>query len=63
MKPLNSVDLTTFSQAINDDYGLKLEGKELHYAAWTLLQFIEVLIKFDLEDKNNKNGQKVLKLS
>lgn len=63
MPRLTKQDLVKFQKAIMEDYGLGLEGDELYRAAYTLLQFIKALTKFDKYDKDEKNSKKVLKSS
>lgn len=51
MVRLTETDLKAFQQAILKDYGVLLPDEVLYKEAFNLLQFIEVLIKFDKEDK------------
>lgn len=60
MKNLSSTDLKSFQTAILKDYGVKLEDEELYDAAYNLLQFFEVLIKYDNETKKIGGSKVVL---
>lgn len=51
---LTDKDLKQFQEAVQKDYGVKLEGKSLYQAAFSLLKFFESLIKFDRQDKEKK---------
>ena len=60
-KSLRESDLVSFQEAILKDYGVKLEGKELYDAPFSLLQFIDALIKFSKDDEKDKaEGSKVV---
>lgn len=60
---LTDKDLTKFQEAIQKDYGVKLEGNNLYQTAFNLLKFFESLIKFDKQDEEKKVAQEVQKLS
>jgi len=51
MKILTKNDLETFQDAIQKDYGIKLEGNELYTAAYNLLKLFETFIQYDKKDK------------
>lgn len=51
---LTDKDLKQFQEAVQKDYGVKLEGNSLYQAAYSLLKFFESLIKFDKQDKERK---------
>ncbi|HZQ29996.1 MAG TPA: hypothetical protein VFA93_02885 [Patescibacteria group bacterium] len=53
MKIITPADLKAFQEAIYKDYSIKIEDKKLYESAFSLLQFIEALIKFDKENKKN----------
>lgn len=54
MVKLSETDLLIFQKAVLEDYGIKLEKKELYNAAFNLLQFIEALIRLDKKDAGSK---------
>ena len=54
MGKLSESDLDSFKNAIQKDYGLKLEGKALYEAAFNLLEFIKALIKFDANKSDKR---------
>ena len=59
MSKLSESDLDSFKDAIQKDYGLKLEGKALYEAAFNVLEFIKALIKFDAKKSKDKKVQKM----
>ena len=54
---LTDKDLKKFQEAIQKDYGVKLEGDNLYQNAFNLLKFLEALIKFDGQDKVQKSSK------
>lgn len=58
MKKLSITSLKLFQKAIYKDYGIKLSDTEAKRDAQDLLEYVNSMIKFDLENKS-----KVLKSS
>lgn len=57
MTRLTPSDLTEFQQAIYKDYGVILPEEVLYQEAFNLLSFIESLVKFDQNDKQNSKNK------
>ncbi len=51
MKTITNTDLVQLKKAIQKDYGVLLEDKELYTAAYSLLKLFEALMKYDQKDK------------
>lgn len=58
MIKLTETHLKLLQEALYQDYGIRLEGKALYDAAYSLTAFFEALVNFGKLDKEKKEVRK-----